>query len=284
MNNDEALKKLQLTELDILEKISSLCDEYDIAWFIDAGTLLGAARHQGFIPWDDDVDIAMLRPDYDRFIEVARDHLPCGYSLHTFDDTPGFAGMFAKVYRDGTVFATKETQEAGCDQSIFVDIFPYDFLEADALSEARQRRTAKFWQSASYLWHSGTIVVPHKGILGRLEKMGCRVAHRVIKALVKRDWIKNRFDTAVIRHKLHNDDIVLELAWPNIQGYRVRDLLPVSLLPFEGVEFPAPHDWESYLTQMYGDWRKLPALEDRRTHLPLELRFVDGSRWSSAQS
>lgn len=163
MNKDEALKKLQLNELEILKTIAALCDEHGIAWFIDAGTLLGAARHQGFIPWDDDIDIAMLRSDFDRFIEVARGHLPDGYSLHTFGNTPGFAGMFAKVYRDGTVFATRETQEAGCDQGIFVDIFPYDFLEPDERIEAKQRRTAKLWQSASYLWHSKTIVVPHGG-------------------------------------------------------------------------------------------------------------------------
>lgn len=281
MNNDEALKKLQLTELDILEKISSLCDEHDIAWFIDAGTLLGAARHQGFIPWDDDVDIAMLRPDYDRFIEVAREHLPEGYSIHTFDDTPGFAGMFAKVYRDGTVFATKETREAGCDQGIFVDVFPYDFLDVDTRAEAKQRRVAKLWQSASYLWHSKTIVVPHGGLLGRLEAAGCRAAHYLVKAVLSRRGIRRRFDRAIVRRELHPDDVVLELAWPNIQGYRVGDLLPASSLSFEGIEFPVPRAWERYLVQMYGDWKTLPKPEKRRTHLPQLLRFPDGSSWSS---
>lgn len=281
MNKDEALKKLQLNELEILKTIAALCDEHGIAWFIDAGTLLGAARHQGFIPWDDDIDIAMLRSDFDRFIEVARGHLPDGYSLHTFGNTPGFAGMFAKVYRDGTVFATRETQEAGCDQGIFVDIFPYDFLEPDERIEAKQRRTAKLWQSASYLWHSKTIVVPHGGRLGRIEAVGCRAVHYLVKGIFSREGIKRRFDRAIVRRELHPDDVVLELAWPNVQGYRVGDLLPVSTLSFEGIDLPVPREWERYLVQMYGDWKKLPEPESRRTHLPLLLRFPDGTSWSS---
>lgn len=119
MNKDEALKKLQLNELEILKTIAALCDEHGIAWFIDAGTLLGAARHQGFIPWDDDIDIAMLRSDFDRFIEVARGHLPDGYSLHTFGNTPGFpldSALRAELAADetppsdlGTVYVTVYT-------------------------------------------------------------------------------------------------------------------------------------------------------------------------------
>lgn len=100
MNNTEALKKLQDIELDILIMLKDFCLQHDISWFLDGGTVLGAARHKGFIPWDDDIDIGMLREDYDRFVSLAKTELPSGYSLHDWSNTPGYSAMFAKVYKD----------------------------------------------------------------------------------------------------------------------------------------------------------------------------------------
>ena len=178
MNDAEALKKLQETELDILLVIAAFCEERGIEWFMDSGTALGAMRHGGFIPWDDDIDIGMMRGDYERFIELAQDGLPAGYSLQTFDNNETFAGLFAKVYKEGTAFHTKETIEAGCDQGIFVDVFPYDVLAADAGQRARQLKTARTWQSASYLYHAKTITVPHKGFDGR--RRAIRMPYRAL--------------------------------------------------------------------------------------------------------
>ena len=107
MNNTEALKKLQDIELDILIMLKDFCLQHDISWFLDGGTVLGAARHKGFIPWDDDIDIGMLREDYDRFVSLAKTELPSGYSLHDWSNTPGYSAMFAKVYKDNTKFYTE---------------------------------------------------------------------------------------------------------------------------------------------------------------------------------
>lgn len=120
---DSALRRLQETELEILKAFASFCDEHDLEWFIDSGTVLGALRHGGFIPWDDDIDVGMLREDYDRFLRLASQSFVEGYSVHTPDNTEGFAGMFAKVYKDGTLFETRETRDAGLKQGIFIDIF-----------------------------------------------------------------------------------------------------------------------------------------------------------------
>ena len=113
MNRDEALKKLQATELEILLILRDFCAEHDVSWFLDGGTLLGAVRHGGFIPWDDDVDVGMLRKDYDRFVALAKQDLPDGFSYHDASNTPGYAAMFGKIYKDGTQFLTDETLEAG---------------------------------------------------------------------------------------------------------------------------------------------------------------------------
>lgn len=280
MNQEEALRKLQATELEILLVIRDFCREQGITWLIDSETVLGAVRHGGFIPWDDDIDIAMPREDYDRFLKLAAKDLPTGYSLHTFENTPGYAGFFAKVYKDGTRFETDETREAGCPQGIFVDVFSWDHAASDPKELSEQLDNARRWQHLSYLYQSGTITVPHKGLLGAAERLGCRIAHRFVRLGVRdRSDLLRGYELSVIRDEGRLSDLVVNLIWSPLAPFPQEVLLPASLVSFEGHEFPAPGQTERYLELVYGDWRTLPKTDDRRTHLPRLLDFGDGSVW-----
>ena len=284
MSFDEqsVLKRLQRAELEILEVFSEYCAQHNLRWFLDGGTALGAARHQGFIPWDDDIDVGMLREDYDRFIACALDDFPEGYSLHTPETSPGLAGMFAKIYKDGTEFSTEESLAAGIRQGIFIDVFPYDRLAMDKKSSSWQIRNARLWQSLSYLYHSPHIVVPHKGILGSVERAGCRFAHGVARLLLNERGILLHFDKSRLVAG-ERSDYVLPFAWPNMKPVPIKLIIPASRAHFEGRVYPAPALIDAYLQQMYGDWRKLPKPEDRKTHLPIYVRFADGAEWHAAR-
>lgn len=277
MNDQRVLRKLQLTELEILLAISTFCSENGIQWFLDSGTALGAARHHGFIPWDDDVDIGMLRDDYDRFIALAeKGGLPQGYSLHTPDNTHGYAAMFSKVYKDGTRFETSETNEAECEQGIFIDVFPYDFLALDESIRKRQVKNARLWQYISYVYHAKTINVPHGGFLGRVEKLGCRLLHGVLRIVVTPETIQNHFENSVISDSPALSSDCISLCWTKVSGFPKAVLVPPVMLEFEGYLLPSPAKYDEYLCIMYGDWRSMPSIKDRRTHLPRLIDFNDG--------
>lgn len=271
-----------MTELEILLIISDFCKQHDIKWFLEGGSALGAARHSGFIPWDDDVDIAMVREDYDRFCRLAHDGLPKGYSLHTSRDSAGFAALFVKVYKDGTRFENLESREAGLDQGIFVDVFPYDRLPSDTIERNRMIRKASLAQKLSYLYHAKSVSIPHTGILGSVERLACRAAHAALRAMVRNGgYFQDAFDRAATSSHQTVSDQFLSLVWPNMEPIAVERLLPVSTASFEGHVLPVPHDLELYLENMYGDWRQIPKPEDRHTHLPLLIDFGDGCVWES---
>lgn len=278
IDEDSVLLRLQRAELEILEVFSAYCANHNLRWFLDGGTALGAARHQGFIPWDDDIDVGMLREDYDRFIACAQDDFPEGYSLHTPQTSSGLAGMFAKIYRDGTEFSTEESLAAGIQQGIFIDIFPYDRLALEAKLANWQIKNARLWQSLSYLYHSPHIVVPHRGVLGTIERAGCRVVHCAARLLLSERSILTHFEKSqsLVGER---SDFVLPFAWPNMKPVPISLIYPARQVYFEGKEYPAPASIEIYLEQMYGNWRELPKPEDRKTHLPVYVRFDDGADW-----
>ena len=267
------LRRLQMVELEILEAIDSVCREHGITYFLDSGTVLGARRHGGFIPWDDDIDLGMPREDYERFLEVAPAALGERFCVTCSRTNPRQAALFAKVMLTGTRFVTDETEEAGFDQGVFVDIFPYDAVCAESNAAKRQRKCCMMWQSISYLYHSKHIVVPHKGAMGTIEAIACRVAHYAVRALFSPERINRGFDkVAIIAKDDSESDMLMASSYAATEPFPKSMLLPPSVICFEGREFFAPADVEGYLRTQYGQtWNQLPPEDQRRNHAPKEL-------------
>lgn len=283
MDDSIALRKLQLETLEILKMFKAYCEKHELTWFLLSGTALGAMRHGGFIPWDDDLDVGMPREDYERFLSLARSDLPDGLHLDAPGIEPALAPMFSKLCLDGTVFETQETIEAGYSQGIFVDIIPLDRLAKDDGRSARQKNNSRFWQSMSYLWHAKTIVVPDKGVLGAVERTACRVAHYVVKALFPKSAILKHYRKSIIDDHGELSENWILLSWPHTKPFPTDVLMPVSYCAFEGLDMPVPGQPERYLELMYGDWNRLPPEDQRHTHLPLRIVYSDGSVWTRRQ-
>lgn len=279
MNDTIALRKLQLEAFSILIDFSSFCREHGLTWFLLSGSALGAKRHDGFIPWDDDLDVGMLRQDYERFLSLV-DLYPSEYRVDVPGINPKLATMFTKVCRRGTHFATKETVQAGYDQGIFIDIIPLDRVAMEPDVRKWQLRNSRFWQSMSYLWHSGDINVPGTGVLGSIERFGCRAIHHLVRVFVSRRTILNRYSRSILSNRDGLSDEWMLLSWPHTKPFPTDVLVPVSTHLFEGVQMPVPGKLEDYLELMYGDWEVLPSEDKRHTHMPLKIVFSDGEVWT----
>ena len=129
-NND--LRKAQLLMLKILKEIHNICVKNNIKYFLSDGTLIGAIRHNGFIPWDDDLDIGMLREDYEKFCSIAQEELPEEFVLQTQKTDKGYGLQFGKVILKNTIWIEKVAKNTKRDYSgLYIDIFPYDKIPED---------------------------------------------------------------------------------------------------------------------------------------------------------
>ena len=268
------LERIQEAQLRMLAAFDAICRSEHLTYFLDAGTCLGAVRHGGFIPWDDDTDVGMPIDDYRRFLEVAPDMLPDGMRLATMENTEGFSALWAKVALEGTRFLDEGAIQASCRQELFLDVFPYIPMRGDEAAIRRRLHHMQAWQKVSYLRHMGSANVP-EGTPHRLPlALACDVAHAILAPTTTDDFVRRHHEALLPTYETAD-------VWANPCAARPFPF-PAEVLfdpvecDFAGIRVFAPHDAGRYLELLYGDYMRLPPPEKRTTHTPVVLDFGDG--------
>lgn len=265
----EELKKIQEIEIEILQEIIRLCEENNLQYFIIGGTLLGCIRHEGFIPWDDDIDIGMLREDYEKFLKIAPLQLKNGYTLQHFSTEKNTPTYFAKVRKDGTEFIEKYTRKIKMHHGIFVDIMPYDYIpEESKLREQYNKKTQRLGQLyiAKTVWTTSITQNKKKKIFGSIA----RACLHLCLLFVPKKKIFERLDKSLTAY---NGIAIKMLSSRGRSCFecKLEDLFPLKIHRFENIKVYIPAEADKLLKTQYGDYMVLPPEEKRKGHAPYKL-------------
>lgn len=257
----EQLRELQKLQLRIAVEVKRICDKYDINYFLDAGSMLGAVRHKGFIPWDDDMDIGFLRKDYDKFIGVAAEELGEEFYLLTWDGNIEYPQPFAKVCLKNTIYQEKIAGKAkSSENGIFVDLFPYDNI-SDNMIMRRCNGMIRKIISHMMMIKSGYRVWEGQSFIKMLKFSPLILCSRIFS----RNCLKRLFNNmAYMYQDAETQEVGIEEGGiPLYWHYYKKNLNEFVEMEFEEQIFKIPRDYHILLTTIYGDYMELPPEEKR---------------------
>lgn len=270
------LARLHGELLDIMAEIIRVCEVCGIPYFIQGGTAIGALFNKGIVPWDDDIDIGMTRADYERFLQLAPQHLRPQYFLEWFGTERNTPFYFAKVKKNGTLFVEEMFRNMDIHHGIFVDIFPYDRIPDNKWLERLHRFRSRFWINCFigkeiWLWRwCGRCEID-----APLPKsfVGC-LAVRAVCSLLSRERIYAKMCRVLGAYNGCDCKRVNIVRMPKDQIPRADIENPV-MMPFGGMTVRAPRNIESYLRHHYPNLRPELPEEEQINHEPYRLSFGD---------
>lgn len=251
------LKELQKIEFEMLKILHAFMEEHDLKYYMVEGTMLGAIRHKGFIPWDDDIDIGMPRKDYERFLSMSA-LLPYPLKAEYFKIAKSHIWQFAKVYNRDTFLIEDEIRHLNIKESIYIDIFPLDGISNNRLIRDIYSKTIRLL----IFLESLTLANPRKkrNLLKQIIILAAiKLSPRRIVAVL--DFIMRKIN-------LSDSKYIANFS----SAYGKKDIMLKSIYGkptpyiFEGYTFFGPEKADEYLTRLYGDYMKLPPKSKRKKH------------------
>ncbi|MBP3447410.1 MAG: LicD family protein [Clostridia bacterium] len=250
------LEALQQEQKHILDEIVAICEQHNLRYFLVAGTLLGAVRHQDIIPWDDDIDIGMPRADYNKFLEIAGELLPEHLFLQTYETDPAYMQNFAKVRNSETTHIEQPVKHLQMNHGIYVDIFPYDGVpDANWRQYLHNKRIVLQCVLIRYFWDTPYV----QGSSWRKLFKG------ILSIFTNQQRLQRKLDNILSKYDYDKSQTVGSL----LSGYKMKTYVSkevydeVEPLPFGEKAYLCPKNYEAVLVKIYRNYMQLPPEEKR---------------------
>lgn len=266
MESSNELRKVQEVELEILEVVHKVCVENNLKYSLAYGTLIGAIRHQGFIPWDDDIDICMPREDYEKFLEIWPKYKFEDYILQNIETDEDFTQNFTKIRKNHTTFLQLKEEQYKYHKGFFIDIFP-----GDRVTDSKLKRQFQFFNMAVNLLYSRKF---KSGSSSRIISMVENILFLFPKSFQKK---YRKVSEKIVKKYNFNAELqyVFASTINDARIYYPKDIFEnLILADFEGKRFSIFKDYDTCLRIQYGDYMQLPPENERVwTHTPQMIDF-----------
>ncbi|MDT2758337.1 LicD family protein [Enterococcus xiangfangensis] len=280
MNNDvyddKTLATLQKIELSILREFDRICEKYQLDYFLCGGSAIGAIRHKGFIPWDDDIDVGMTREHYDKFLLIAAEEYSDKYTIMNNQTNPDFPLMNTRWGLNGTEFKPKDFKNVPGDFGVFLDIFCFDNIPDDDTLMRKQGTRAWFYGKLLVLSGVSSPVLYIYGVKRQLVKAICKIIHYGFKILrLKPRFFYKRAEKYMLQYKNIKTKRMAYMFDPErfTSILNKEEVYPTRKVAFESITVNVPKNVENYLAKRYGDYMTLPDEDKRHNHPPYILDF-----------
>lgn len=262
-----SIKEIQAVSLEILKQIADLCDELNLRYYLCWGTLLGAIRHHGFIPWDDDVDIMMPRQDYDMLLEYLYHHKLPNLTLFSRKTNPQYPYMISRISDDRYIIEAENEKAIG--MGVFIDIYPLDGM-GNSLEEAVHygKRTDRL-SSLCFQASRKHFAIENTKTFARIA---LKLPVFIVAKIIGKDYFMDKIEKYTGKYSYEDSEWVGDVVWLNggPRGYdeiiKKEWINEFVMMPFEKYEFKVPKMYHEALTHTYGDYMQLPPENERVGH------------------
>ena len=269
----EELKKLQNIEIELLDEFVKVCEELHIEYVLYGGTLLGAVKFNGMIPWDDDIDVALPRESYEIFCEKASGYLSKDYYLQTPYNTPNSPYPYAKMRRKGTKYVEYINRNIDIDTGVYIDIYPIDRIPDDEKKRKKQFNNVRTWILIYVFRQCRLYDRNEKAIKGKIKNairyLVCLLCH-----VFSSKYIMKKINYYMTMYNSTDTKRYAALNSPNYNNI-YEQLYPLKKIVFEGKRVNVPGDYKNHLYKRYGDYSSLPPENERIGHIPYILDLGD---------
>ena len=251
------MNDLQKKEFEILKHFVEVCEKLDLKYYLVCGSALGAVKYGGFIPWDDDVDVALPREDYERFLKFAPKLLPEYLFLQNYRTDPAFPKIFSKIRDSRTTYVETDYQDLDIHHGVFIDVFALDGYPVNPKDIRRFEKKKK-----TFLRLTSCSLIANGSMKSRVLRKALRIFgfhKRTAENLAKYEEMIRKYALAEVCCNYGNFRGVMEKTPRDVYGTGAEAL-------FEGLRVCVPSEYDRYLREKYGDYRKDPPVEEQVGH------------------